>query len=147
MSQTKQEPSKAADSCLLDMGRKAGVGLHFTSLPGPQGSGDIADAAMAFIDLLGKMGIGVWQFLPTGPTAYGDSPYQPLSAFAGNPLLIGLDPLVRLGLLQPSDIAALPSLPEAYVDYSQVIPARHAVLRRAAERISCATLPRSANRL
>ena len=133
MSQTKQEPGKAVDSCLLDMGRKAGVILHFTSLPGPQGCGDIADAATAFIDLLGEMSIGVWQFLPTGPTAYGDSPYQPLSAFAGNPLLIGLDPLVRLGLLQPSEIAALPSLPEAYVDYSQVIPARHAVLRRAAE--------------
>ena len=36
------------------------------------------------------MQLGVWQFLPTGPTAYGDSPYQPLSTFAGNELLIDI---------------------------------------------------------
>lgn len=141
MNQTKQKPGTAADSCLLEMGRKAGVLLHFTSLPGQHGSGDIGDAAMAFIDLLGKMGIGVWQFLPTGPTAYGDSPYQPLSAFAGNPLLIGLDPLVRQGLLQASELAASASRPHAYVDFATAIPARHAALHRAAEQFHARRLP------
>ena len=85
-----------SDSCILRMGRQAGVGLHFTSLPGPYGIGDIADSAMAFIDQLVGMKLGVWQFLPLGPTAYGDSPYQPLSPFAGNANLIGLDVIISL---------------------------------------------------
>lgn len=62
--------------------RKAGAGMHIASLAGPHGIGDIGDSALAFIDTLAAMELGVWQFLPTGPTAYGDSPYQPLSAFA-----------------------------------------------------------------
>ena len=36
-----------------------------------------------------------WQVLPVGPTSFGDSPYQSLSAFAGNPYLIDLDQLAR----------------------------------------------------
>ena len=67
-----------AGSSILGMGRKAGVGLHITSLPGSHGIGDIGDNARFFIDRLVEMDIAVWQFLPTGPTAYGDSPYQPL---------------------------------------------------------------------
>ena len=74
------------DSYLQEMGRKAVVAMHITSLPGEHGIGDIADCAMTFVDQLVEMDLGVWQILPTGPTAYGDSPYQPLSAFAGNPM-------------------------------------------------------------
>ena len=70
------------DSAVMQMGRRAGVGLHLTSLPGDHGVGDIAASATSFVDTLGEMGLGVWQFLPLGPTAYGDSPSQPLSAFA-----------------------------------------------------------------
>ncbi|MEL7373391.1 MAG: 4-alpha-glucanotransferase, partial [Pseudomonadota bacterium] len=73
--------------------------MHITSLPGPHGIGEIGRDAHAFIDALAEAGLSVWQFLPTGPTAYGDSPYQPLSAYAGNPMLIELRELVELGLL------------------------------------------------
>ena len=106
------------------MGRQAGVGLHISSLPGAHGIGDIADCALSFLDKMIEMNIGVWQFLPTGPTAYGDSPYQPLSAFAGNALLIGLTPLVKLGLLDARDVASLEALPGDFVDYvfDNVIP-------------------------
>jgi 4-alpha-glucanotransferase len=31
--------------------------------------------------------------LPLGPTGFGDSPYQTLSTFAGNPLVISFDAL------------------------------------------------------
>jgi 4-alpha-glucanotransferase len=114
--------------------RLAGVGIHVTSLPGPFGIGDIGDAALAFIDEVAGTGIRVWQFLPTGPTAYGDSPYQPLSAFAGNENLIGLEPLVREGLLQAEETAKLRELPEDSVDYGRLIPLKNAVLAKAAER-------------
>jgi 4-alpha-glucanotransferase len=36
-----------------------------------------------------------WQILPIGPTGFGDSPYQSLSSFAGNPYFIDLETLMR----------------------------------------------------
>ena len=122
------------DSYLQKMGRQAGVAMHITSLPGEHGVGDIADCARNFVDHLVEMELGVWQILPTGPTAYGDSPYQPLSAFAGNPMFIGLNPLVRAGLLDAADTAAMRDLPRDYVDYGRLIPAKQALLDKAAER-------------
>jgi len=73
------------------------VCLHITSLPGPYGIGEIGQSARDFIDAMGKMRLGVWQFLPVGPTAYGDSPYQPLSTFAGNEMLIDVRDLIQKG--------------------------------------------------
>jgi hypothetical protein len=67
--------------------RSAGILLHPTSLPGPYGIGDLGDAAYRFVDWLESAGQSIWQILPLGPTSYGDSPYQTLSAFAGNPNL------------------------------------------------------------
>jgi len=125
---------KNTGSCITKMGRQAGVGLHISSLPGNHGIGDIAEGAMSFVDKLLEMDIGVWQILPTGPTAYGDSPYQPLSAFAGNLLLIGLKPLIRLGLLDATDLEPLGELPRDHVDYGRLIPAKRALLARAARR-------------
>ena len=127
---------KNSDSHVLEMGRKAGVGLHISSLPGAYGIGDIGDNAHRFLDKLVEMGIGVWQFLPTGPTAYGDSPYQPLSAFAGNANLIGLEPLVRLGLLDAADLEPLESLPRDSVDFGRLIPMKRTLLKKAAHRLS-----------
>jgi 4-alpha-glucanotransferase len=126
----KQHPSILPDD------RAAGVGLHFTSLPGPHGIGDIGDGALKFIDTLTNMGLSVWQFLPTGPTAYGDSPYQPLSAFAGNEMLIGLGPLLRLGLLRPEEVVALERFPADSVDYGALIPEKRKLLALAADRFN-----------
>jgi 4-alpha-glucanotransferase len=120
----------------LPGGRRAGLGMHFSSLPGQYGIGDISDDAFSFIDHLVEMGIGVWQFLPTGPTAYGDSPYQPLSAFAGNAMLIGPGSLRRQGLLTESEVAPLTELPQANVDYGSLIPHKSAILCKAASRFA-----------
>jgi len=121
-------------SAVLPAGKKAGIGMHFSSLASPYGIGDIGDSALRFIDTLNSMKIGVWQFLPTGPTTYGDSPYQPLSAYAGNEMLIGIEPLVRQGLLTTDEAATLTDLPSNSVDYGSLIPAKHALLAHSAER-------------
>ena len=63
------------------------------------------------------MGLSVWQFLPIGPTAYGDSPYQPLSTFAGNEMLIDIGNLIELRLLNHGEVNELTTLPDRYVDY------------------------------
>ena len=57
------------------------------------------------------MGLSVWQFLPIGPTAYADSPYQLLSVFAHNSLLIDVEFLRRDGLVEANHLEALRELP------------------------------------
>jgi len=79
--------------------RSAGVLLHPTSLPGPYLNGDLGHAAYRFIEFLLANGLKVWQMLPLGPTHEDKSPYQCLSAHAGNPELISLDWLVDRGWL------------------------------------------------
>jgi 4-alpha-glucanotransferase len=112
--------------------RSAGVLLHPTSLPGVHGIGDLGPQALRFTSYLHKAGIKIWQVLPLNPTGYGDSPYQSLSAFAGNPLLISLELLVAEGLLKQQALQSLPSFPEGRVDFGMVIPWKFALLRKAA---------------
>jgi 4-alpha-glucanotransferase len=50
---------------VLPAGKKAGVCLHITSLPGPYGIGEIGEAARRFVDAMCEMNLTVWQFLPT----------------------------------------------------------------------------------
>jgi len=76
------------------MQRSGGILLHPTSLPGSWPIGDLGEQAFRFVDFLEKAGQSVWQLLPLGPTGYGHSPYNTLSAFAGNPALINLQQLV-----------------------------------------------------
>ena len=83
--------------------RASGVLLHVTSLPSRYGIGDVGAAAAAWIDRLRDGGQSWWQVLPLGPTGYGDSPYQSLSSFAGNGLLMSPDWLIEDELLRVSD--------------------------------------------
>ncbi len=110
--------------------RASGLLLHVTSLPSPYGIGDVGPAALAWIDRLEDAGQSWWQSLPLGPTGYGNSPYQPLSSFAGNELLISPDWLIEDGLLQTSDCSHAP-FPQSEVDYPAVIPFKHRLLRTA----------------
>ncbi len=108
--------------------RSSGVLLHPTSLPGRYGMGDLGEWAFRFIDLLEASYQHIWQVLPLGPTSYGDSPYQCLSSFAGNPLLINLDELVKAGWLSMEDVASVPDFPLDRIDYGWVIPYRFEML-------------------
>ena len=90
--------------------RASGVLAHPTSFPGRYGIGDLGTGAYGFIDFLVASKQSLWQILPLGPTGYGDSPYQCFSAFAGNPLLISPERLVRDGLLTNEAIAHAPQL-------------------------------------
>jgi 4-alpha-glucanotransferase len=111
--------------------RCSGILLHPTSLPGRYGIGDLGPAAYAFADFLCETGQGIWQVLPLGPTGYGDSPYQCFSAFAGNPLLISPDLLLKAGHLSPADVAEVPDFPADAVDFGPVIEYKARLLRLA----------------
>jgi 4-alpha-glucanotransferase len=107
--------------------RASGVLLHVTSLPSPYGIGDVGPTAVGFIDHLHDAGQGWWQALPLGPTGYGDSPYQSLSSFAGNELLISPDWLIEDGLVSRSDSAGR-SFPAMAVDFDRVKEFKYALL-------------------
>src|SRR5271170_1173682 len=87
--------------------RASGLLLHVTSLPSPYGIGDLGSAAFKWIDRLREAGQSWWQALPLGPTGYGNSPYQPLSSFAGNELLISPDWLIEDELLREDECDGL----------------------------------------
>jgi 4-alpha-glucanotransferase len=110
--------------------RASGILVHVTSLPSPYGVGDVGPPAVAWIDRLAQAGQRWWQMLPLGPTGYGNSPYQSLSSFAGNSLLISPDWLIEDGLLQPNDVQT-PSFPQSKIEYNIVIPFKHGLVERA----------------
>ncbi len=111
--------------------RSSGVVLHFSSLPGPHGSGDLGPAAYRFVDWLACAGQRLWQVLPLNPPGPGHSPYQSVSAFAGSPGLVALEPLVARGWLAPAALADA-GFDAARVDFDAVTPWRLARLREAA---------------
>ncbi len=112
------------------MSRNSGILLHPTSLPGRWGIGDLGSEAYRFADFLAGAGQHLWQVLPLGPTGFGDSPYQCLSVFAGNPLLISLERLAEEGFLEPFDLANAPLFPEHNVDYKAVIDFKLPLLKK-----------------
>jgi len=109
--------------------RSSGVLLHVTSLPSRYGIGDLGPAAFSWIDRLHDAGQSWWQSLPLGPTGYGNSPYQSLSSFAGNGLLISPDRLIEDGLLRAGDCDA--QFSSDAVDYDAVVPFKHRLLEKA----------------
>jgi len=111
--------------------RNAGVLVHLSSLPGEYGIGNLGPGARHFVDFLAQAGVRNWQICPTGPTGYGDSPYQLFSGRAGNPYFIDLGELLAAGLLQPEDVAALRQLPTERVDYGQLYEKFWIVLAKA----------------
>ena len=115
--------------------RGAGLLLHVTSLPSRYGIGDIGPSALSWVDRLRDAGQSWWQALPLGPTGYGNSPYQPLSSFAGNELLVSPDWLVEDGLLRREE-AAVEAESQAnftanQIDYEAVTPYKRRLLKQA----------------
>ena len=111
--------------------RRSGILMHPTSLHGRFGIGDLGDQAYRFVDFLESAGQYYWQVLPLSPTGYGDSPYQGLSAFAGNPMLISPQKLVEAGHLSTADLEDLPHFPDDRVDFGPVIYHKTRLLDRA----------------
>ncbi len=117
----------------------SGVLLHPTSLPGRFGIGDLGPEAFRFVDWLAESGQTYWQLLPLGPPGEGVSPYQSLSAFAGNPLLISPEGLAEAGLLSSDalqDAEAECGDRSQRVDFPRVEEANRRLLAAAGDRFS-----------
>ncbi len=119
--------------------RTSGVLLHPTSLPGPYGIGDLGKEAFKFVDFLEDSCQHLWQFLPLSPTGFGDSPYQSLSAFAGNTLLVSPEKLVEEGFLSAADLEPVPRFAGDKVNFGKVIPYKKKLLEKAFETFGATT--------
>lgn len=115
--------------------RESGILLSVSSLPGEYGIGDFGNEAYQFVDFLHHSKQRYWQILPLGVTGYGDSPYQCISSFAGNPYFIDLDELVGKGYLLKEEILQekLNSNPER-VEYGKLYHGKYRLLRLAYQR-------------
>jgi len=111
--------------------RQAGVLMHPTSLPSSFGIGDLGPEAYEFVDFLHNSKQTLWQILPLNPVGYGHSPYQCLSAFAGNHLLISLSKLVIIGLLPAKALKNYPLFNADKVEFDKVQVYKEKLLRLA----------------
>ena len=114
----------------------AGILAHPTSFPSPYGIGDLGKGAYRFIDFLANSGLNLWQVLPLGHTGFCDSPYQPFSAFAGQPLIIDLDALKEYKLLSEDDFTDMPEWDPVHIDYGTLITFKTKLLKLAYERFT-----------
>lgn len=115
--------------------RASGVLMHISSLPSPHGIGDLGPCAYQFVDFLVKSKQRYWQILPVNPTdgINGHSPYSSNSAYAGNPLLISPDLLLKDKWISKKDLKLRPRFPEGAVDYPKVISWKVRLLKTAFE--------------
>ena len=115
--------------------RASGILLHITSLPSKYGIGDLGPQAYRFVDFLVEARQSYWQTLPLNPPTHvkNPSPYNCLSAFAGNTLLISPELLYRQGLLNRNDIQNTPPFAEGGVEFHSVISYKARLLNTAFE--------------
>ena len=117
--------------------REAGILMPVFSLPSRYGIGCLSKDAFEFVDFLVKSGQHCWQILPVGPTGFGNSPYQPFSAFAGNPYFISPEKLIEEGLLRWEEVDQIDfgQDPER-VDYGKQYEGRAKILQIASDRFT-----------
>ena len=110
--------------------RRAGVLLPVSALGGGGPIGNL-DGALEFVDWLAEAGGSLWQILPLVPTDAQGSPYSSWSTLSGNPDLVGLGGLERVGLLASGE--GLPSC--VAVDYALARTLKRAKVLNAAQRL------------
>jgi 4-alpha-glucanotransferase len=117
--------------------RASGLLLHITSLPSKYGIGDLGPQAYNFADFLGRAKQKFWQMLPLNPPTLRQNPYSPyncISAFAGNTLLISPDLLYQEGLLPKEKLNDCPEFAKSKVEYPKVISYKKKLLNAAYDR-------------
>jgi len=118
----------------MKLKRSCGVLLHPTSFPGKYGIGDLGPNAYTFIDFLSESKQKLWQILPLNYPGYGNSPYNPISAFAGNPSLISPEKLIEKGYIATSDLPDPEEFDDEKVLFDKVISYKRKILEKAFSR-------------
>ena len=114
-------------------GRKCGILCPITALPNDYCIGDLGPHAYNFIDFLKHSGQSYWQVLPITVTGATNSPYQPLSLFAGNPLLISIERLYQKGLVDQDLLECHETISKSSVNYVEVMKHKKQIFENAVE--------------
>jgi len=119
----------------MKINRSSGILLHISSLYNKFGIGDFGPSAYQFADYLSSAGIRYWQTLPLNYTdgGRGFSPYSCLSAFAGNPLFVSPELLLKEGLLKTEDFLDH-TFEENSVEFDKAYAYKMSLLTKAFER-------------
>jgi len=121
----------------MDKTRTYGILMPIFSLDSEECVGTLGENAFRFVEFLSRAGAGLWQILPIAPTLYGNSPYQPSSAFGLNYYLIDLKTLKNDGLLTEEEYSRATIVPDkTRVDYGRLFTEKTALLRRAYSRFN-----------
>jgi len=96
----------------------------------------LGSRALKFADFLHEAGQSWWQILPLNPTdlRYDSTPYHSTSAFAGNPLLLSPEMLVREELLSPRDLDGVTAAAPERVRYREAVAIKARMLPKVFER-------------
>lgn len=115
----------------MKLERSSGIILHPTSLPGKYGIGTLGKEAFSFINFLKATKQKLWQVLPLGPCGMENCPYQNISAFAGNPLLIDLEMLIEEGLLENSNFNTNHAFSNKEAEFDKAASFKYPLLKKA----------------
>ncbi|MCD8479240.1 MAG: 4-alpha-glucanotransferase [Candidatus Cloacimonetes bacterium] len=115
--------------------KKSGILLHISSLATEYGIGDLGPAAYRFADYLENNAHSYWQVLPLNHCGYGNSPYNPISAFAFDKFLISPELLFAEGYLSEQELSDAKLPAGNMIDVQAVIKSKGKVLELAAERM------------
>lgn len=113
--------------------RSSGILLHVTCLPSVFGIGDMGPEAYHFVDFLSDSGMRYWQILPlTAMNCSNEcSPYNCISAFAGNKYLISPAMMERAGYLSSRDLRRIPHFATGKIDYASAIRFKNRLFEKA----------------
>ena len=118
--------------------RSSGVLMPVPALNGPFGIGVLGIEAMEFIDFLHEAGFHAWQVLPIEQASmWCGSPYNCLSAFAGEPMLIDPRELLEMKLITEEELAErMEGMSDGNIEYEIVREKQQKLLRSAFSRNS-----------
>ena len=97
--------------------KELGILCHITSLKSKYGIGDFGKSSIDFIKYIKSKGFSIWQILPLNDTNDFNCPYGTRSALTLDEQFIDLDQLVKLNLIQKTDLISLINHTSEKVDY------------------------------
>ena len=129
-----RNPKRQSGSIIRKRG--SGILLHITSLPSCYGIGDFGPQAYKFVEFMRRTKQRYWQILPLTPANYVHeySPYNCMSAFAGNKYLISPELMMRDGFIKNSELESVPRFSNQRVQFSRMITFKEEIFQRAYER-------------
>lgn len=115
-------------------GRKSGVLCHITSIPNEYCIGDFGIGAYNFVNFLEKTGQTYWQILPLTHVGSSFSPYQSLSLYGLNPMLLSYEKLYEDGYLDDEDLIGLTRETTQEINFDRVWKEKITIVKKACEK-------------